>query len=72
MQLSIRPRRERLGLSQRDLAERCNVNQTAISQWERGSSLPSCDKLPLIAAALRCSIDDLYAEASVNTRPQYQ
>ena len=40
--LRIRSRRLEIGLSQEELAKKLGVNQTAISQWERGVALPSC------------------------------
>lgn len=57
---AIKPLRQSAGLSQVELAKKMRVNQTAISQWERGTALPSCDKLPILAKSLRCSIDALF------------
>lgn len=59
---NIKTYRERAGLSQAELAKRLCVNQTAISQWERGVAAPSCDKLPELARALGCSIDKLFED----------
>ena len=56
----IRERREELGLSQMQLAEKVGVNQTAISQWERGVSMPTLPKALALASALNCKIEDLY------------
>ena len=58
--LRIRNRRLEIGLSQEELAKKLGVNQTAISQWERGVALPSCEKLPEISKVLCCKIDDLF------------
>lgn len=60
--LNIKPIREKLGISQAQLATTMNVNQTAVSQWERGAALPGCDKLPALAEALNCSIDELFSD----------
>lgn len=38
---SLRELRKRAGLSQQQLSELLGVNQTAISQWERGVTTPS-------------------------------
>ena len=62
MILRLKEIRENRDVSQSDLARLVSVNQTAVSQWERGVSLPSCDKLPLLAAVLDCSIDDLFTD----------
>lgn len=61
-QLNIKQIREKLGISQAQLATTMSVNQTAVSQWERGTALPACDKLPALAAALNCSIDELFSD----------
>ena len=58
--LRIKILREQAGISQADLSARVRVNQTAVSQWERGVALPSCDKLPALAEALSCTINDLF------------
>ncbi|MDY4966205.1 MAG: helix-turn-helix transcriptional regulator [Dysosmobacter sp.] len=58
--MRIREMRLAAGLTQAELAAKVKVNQTAVSQWERESVLPSCDKLPELADALGCSIDALY------------
>lgn len=60
MGLQIKARRESLSLSQAALASQLKVNQTAVSQWERGVSYPSAILLPEIAQALHCTIDELY------------
>ena len=60
MILQIKEKRIEAGMSQCELADKINVNQTAVSQWERGASLPGCEKLPEIAKALQCSINDLF------------
>lgn len=60
--LSIRARRNRLGMSQAELAERIGVNQTAVSQWERGVITPTLNKARKLAETLGCTIDELYAD----------
>ena len=62
MRLAIKKLRLAAKLSQVSLAEKLGVTQGALSQWERGESLPTSDKLPEIAKALNCTIDDLYKE----------
>jgi transcriptional regulator with XRE-family HTH domain len=41
------------------LAEQMGVSQSAVAMWETGASLPSADKLPKLARALGCTIDEL-------------
>lgn len=55
--------RRAAGLSQEKLAELCGVTQVAVSAWEVGAKYPTADKLPIIAEALNCSIDDLFRAA---------
>lgn len=54
--------RKRAGLTQAQAAEKLNVTQTAISQWEKGTTHPEFDKIPRIAAAYGCKIADLFGE----------
>lgn len=58
--MQIRVVREKCGITQAQLAKKIGVNQKAVSQWERGDTNPSADKLPAIAATLGCTIDDLF------------
>jgi transcriptional regulator with XRE-family HTH domain len=50
------------GYTQAELAELLNVNQTAVSSWERGTYIPNAQRLPKIAEILRCQIEDLLVE----------
>lgn len=56
----IRKLRERANLTQGQLAATLQVDKTTISKWETGGATPRADKLPEIARALKCSIDDLF------------
>lgn len=58
--MRIKERREALGLTQAQLADRMGVTTTAVRKWETGRALPSADKLPALADLLNCSIDALY------------
>jgi len=58
----IRDKRKLVGLTQQELADKLKVDQTAISQWERGEAMPRAEKLPEIAKALGCTIDELFKE----------
>ncbi|MDP3486685.1 MAG: helix-turn-helix transcriptional regulator [Bacillota bacterium] len=55
----IRVKREAKGLTQCQLATAMGVDQTAVSQWERGETLPRADRLPDLAKILGCTIDQL-------------
>ncbi|WP_206793996.1 helix-turn-helix domain-containing protein [Amycolatopsis sp. MtRt-6] len=56
----IRENRLRLGLTQAQLGGLVGRTQVAVSEWERGVALPSCDGKDL-AAALQISRDKLVA-----------
>lgn len=56
-------RRDR-GMTQRELAAVLNVDDTAVSHWETSLASPSRARLPEIAAALGCTISDLFGEAA--------
>ena len=56
----IRARRKAAGMTLEDLAAAVGCTLQAVSCWERGQTLPTADRLPQLARALGCSIDDLY------------
>lgn len=56
----IRVRRKAAGMTLEDLAAAVGCTLQAVSCWERGQTLPTADRLPQLARALGCSIDDLY------------
>jgi transcriptional regulator with XRE-family HTH domain len=56
---AIRSARKRAGLSQVELARLLGVQQSSVSQWERGSTKPSTMHLLALAARLRCSLVEL-------------
>lgn len=54
--------RKKKGLSQVQLAEKLNITQGAVSQWEMGLSKPKSEILPELAKALDCTIDELFED----------
>lgn len=52
--------RRNLGLSQRQIAEKCGVTQQFIQQIESGKKNPSVKVLTKLAEALDSSIDELF------------
>jgi transcriptional regulator with XRE-family HTH domain len=59
----VKAARERLGLSQAELAAAVGVVQSAASQWERGERVPSTDNLAKLAKVLGVSMSWLAGEA---------
>ncbi|WP_196592957.1 helix-turn-helix transcriptional regulator [Pectinatus sottacetonis] len=64
--MNIKKYREKLKITQANLAKRMNVTQGAVVQWEAGICLPRADKLPMLAKILNCTIDELIIS---NNRP---
>lgn len=52
--------REKAGLSQEELAERCNISQVAVARAETGSKNPSLRVALEMAKALGCTIEDIW------------
>lgn len=59
---NIKIARERAGITQESLAKLLGVTQGAVAHWENGYSAPTASKIPAIAAALGCTVNDLFAE----------
>ena len=53
----LQTERKRMGLTQADMADKLNVSPQAVSNWERGESLPDISLLPDLAGVLHCSVD---------------
>lgn len=51
--------RKKKGLSQKDLAERLNITDKAVSKWERGLSFPDISMLIPISEILEITLYDL-------------
>lgn len=56
--------RKQKDMTQMELAERLNISYQAVSNWERGASMPDISKLPELAQLFGVSIDDLLGESS--------
>lgn len=54
--------REKANLTQQQLAEKMEITQKSITKWETGKGYPRADKLPTLANALGCTIDELFDE----------
>lgn len=59
MENAIKKIRIKKGVSQEDIANEMNVSTATVSRWESGEFLPRADKLPALAKALNCSVEDL-------------
>lgn len=52
--------RKRANLKQFELADLLKVERSTIAKWESGAAFPRAVQLPDLAAALHCTIDELY------------
>jgi transcriptional regulator with XRE-family HTH domain len=51
--------RKEKNLTQMELADMLNISYQAVSNWERGETMPDISKLPEIAQIFNASIDDI-------------
>jgi transcriptional regulator with XRE-family HTH domain len=57
--LRLKAKRAVLGVSQEELADRCGLHRTYVSQLERGLKSPSLNTLYALASALKVDVTDL-------------
>lgn len=55
----IAQKRKELNLTQKDLGDRLNITDKAVSKWERGVSCPELDLLGELANILKCNVNEL-------------
>ena len=55
----ISSRRKELGMTQKDLAEKLNITDKAVSKWERGIACPDTATIPKLAQVLGISLEEL-------------
>lgn len=55
----IAERRRRLNMTQRELAEKLNITDRAVSRWERGVGAPDISLILPLAEILNVSADEL-------------
>ena len=67
----IAGRRKELGMTQKQLAERLNVTDRAVSRWERGVGAPEISLIAPLAAALQVSADELLEGAVKFAEPPH-
>ena len=69
MDLKIREARERLGISQKHLAEKLNISQTTFNGYETGAHSPRPETLRVIAEACGTTVDFLVGLTDEPERP---
>ena len=53
----LQTERKRIGMTQAELAEKLGVSPQAVSNWERGETIPDVSLLLSLADTLHCSVD---------------
>lgn len=62
----IKEAREKLGMTQLQLAEEINVSQNFLGDIERGIKLPSLSKLIYLSNVLKISLDSMFSDSLNN------
>ena len=57
--------RKEANMTQMELADRMGISFQAVSNWERGNSMPDISKLPELAEIFGKTVDELLGEKSV-------
>lgn len=65
----IKERREALGLTQEEFAEKTGLTPNYISTLERGASFPRCEKLIVLLNGLETSADAIFCDVVENSAP---
>lgn len=55
----ITERRKELGLTQKELADKLNITDKAVSKWERNLACPDISTVPKLAEILGVSVEEL-------------
>ena len=62
--LKIQKYREATGMNKTEVAKKMGVSIPTVSRWENGEDLPAAARLPALAVALDCTIDELFGRDS--------
>ena len=54
--------RKEKNITQMEIADILGVSYQAVSNWERGNSMPDISKLPELVEVLGCTIDELLSD----------
>lgn len=64
---NIKNARTKMNMTQMNLADEMGVSYQAVSNWERGNSMPDISKLPELCKILNLSFEELVGEKSEQT-----
>ena len=60
--MTLKERRQAAGMSQEEVANLVNVDQAAVSNWERGVNPPLPKYQRMLAKLYGCTVDELLKE----------
>lgn len=60
--MRIQEHRQAMGITQEKFAKQLGVSLSTICKWEQWRAYPEAWRLPVISAALSCTIDDLFVK----------
>ncbi|WP_252898351.1 helix-turn-helix domain-containing protein [Apilactobacillus ozensis] len=63
----IKAQREKVGMSQTELAQKLHVTRQTVSRWENNQTIPNLDTLNDISDELDISLDDLLKHDNLKT-----
>ncbi len=58
--------RQKSKMTQEELAEKCDVSRQAIAKWEKGESVPTLDKLIVLADIFNLTLDEMVGRKSID------
>lgn len=62
--MRVKEYREKMGLTQAQLADKLNVDRSVISIWERGKGTPCKKHRTMLCAILQCTEQELMSDAA--------
>lgn len=65
--LKLKEYREKLNMSQRDIAAVLNISQQGYWAWEKGVSFPNGERILQLCELFHCSPNDLFGFKGVHT-----
>ena len=59
--------RNERGMTQRDLADRLDINQSMVTRWEKDQVQPKSSTLERLAQALEVTVEELFPDSETDT-----
>lgn len=62
----LKAQREKLGLSQGDVADKLHITRQTVSRWETGKGTPDLENLVLLSEVYQVTVDELLKEQNTD------